>query len=202
MPPAPSAPMLAQLDRRLLRWMRTTGHSPQAERAVKLLASAGEWGAVWTAGALAAAAVDEPRRARWLRAAPVPIAAVGLNYVVKLAARRSRPKLRGLPPLAGAPSALSFPSAHATSSFAAAVAMGRVAPRARPALLAGATAMALTRPYLGMHFPSDVLAGSALGTAIGLAAPGLGGDRPASVEQRMADIVARHAENGQLTAVS
>jgi undecaprenyl-diphosphatase len=182
--------------------MRTTGHSPEAEQAVKALAACGEWGAVWTAGALVGAAVDEPRRERWLRAAAVPLVAIGLNYAVKLAVRRPRPKLRGLPPLAGAPSALSCPSAHATSSFAAAVAMGRIVPAARPALLAGAAAMALTRPYLGMHFPSDVLAGAALGTALGLAAPGLGGDVPPSVEQRLAEVVARHAENGQLAAVS
>jgi membrane-associated phospholipid phosphatase len=190
------------LDRRLLRWMRTRGHSPEAERAVKLLASAGEWGAVWTAAALTGAAADPAKRSRWLRAAAVPVTAVGLNYAVKLAVRRPRPQLRGLPPLAGAPSSLSCPSAHATSSFAAAVAIGRVAPPLRPALLAGATAMALTRPYLGMHYPSDVLAGAALGTAIGLAVPGLGGAAAASAEQRLGDLVARQAGNGSLAGVA
>jgi undecaprenyl-diphosphatase len=151
--------------------MRTRGHAPAAENAVRALAASGEWGAVWAAGALAAAAFDQPRRGRWLRAAAVPVAAIGLNYAVKLAVRRSRPELPGLPPLAGAPSSLSFPSAHATSSFAAATAMGRIAPQRRAALLVGAAAMAATRPYLGMHYPSDVLAGAVLGTALGMAAP-------------------------------
>jgi membrane-associated phospholipid phosphatase len=166
---------MSGLDLALLRFMRTRGHDPAAETAVRALAASGEWGAIWSGGALAAAAFDPPRRGRWLRAAAVPIAAIGLNYAVKLAVRRPRPRLKGLPPLAGAPSALSFPSAHATSSFAAATAIGRIAPQSRPALLAGACAMAATRPYLGMHYPSDVLAGALLGTALGYLVPGVGG---------------------------
>ena len=51
--------------------------------------------------------------------------------------------------------------------MAGATALGRVAPRARPALGALAALVCLGRPYLGMHYPSDVLAGVALGYAIG-----------------------------------
>ena len=71
--------------------------------------------------------------------------------------------LEGLPPLGGAPSSLSFPSAHATSSFAVATAMTRVDPRRRRRSSSLAAAIALGRPYLGMHYPSDVLAGALLG---------------------------------------
>jgi len=153
--------------------MRTWGHAGPLEGMVRRLTSLGEWGAVWTGAALAAAAADSERRDRWLRAAAIPVAAVGANYAVKLIVRRRRPELEGLPPLAGAPSKLSFPSAHATSSFAAATALGRIAPEARPGLYAGAAAMALTRPYLGMHYPSDVVGGAALGLVLGQLAPGL-----------------------------
>jgi membrane-associated phospholipid phosphatase len=169
---------MSGLDLAILRFMRTRGHPPAAETAVRALATSGEWGAIWAGGALAAAAFDPPRRGRWLRAAAVPIAAIGLNYAVKLVVRRARPELPGLPPLAGAPSSLSFPSAHATSSFAAATAMGRIAPESRLALLAGATAMAATRPYLGMHYPSDVIAGAVLGALLGMAAPVEGSQAP------------------------
>ena len=52
--------------------------------------------------------------------------------------------------------------------------MSRIAPGSGPLLYAGAATMALTRPYLGMHYPSDVLAGAALGVALGrLRRPGL-----------------------------
>jgi undecaprenyl-diphosphatase len=96
--------------------------------------------------------------------------AYGLNTAIKLAVRRRRPELEGLPPLTGTPTALSFPSAHATSSFAAARAYSRLLPAAP--LYGVATALALSRVYLGVHFPSDSLAGAALGLTVAtLAAP-------------------------------
>jgi membrane-associated phospholipid phosphatase len=190
--------------------MRTRYHEPQVEDAVKALGMAGEWGAIWVAIGLAAAAVDAPRPQRWLRAASVAPAAVGVNYAVKLAVGRPRPRLRRLPPLAAAPSELSFPSAHATSSLAAATAMGRVAPGARPPLYGLAAAIAaaralgrvapgsrrahyalaaaicLSRPYLGMHYPSDVLGGAVIGLMIGRLWPGLRGK---GAEDRLIDLV-------------
>ena len=183
----PMLERLQRLDRRLLRRMRTRYHSPEAEDAVKALGRAGEWGAVWVAIGLGAATVDATRRPRWLRAAAVAPAAVGINYLVKVAVRRPRPRLRHLPPLAGAPTQLSFPSAHATSSLAGATALGRVSPGARLPLFGLAGAICITRPYLGMHYPSDGLAGAALGLALGGAWRGLGGK---GIEDRMIDLVA------------
>jgi undecaprenyl-diphosphatase len=178
---------LKRLDRRLLIQMRTRRHSPGTETAMRALGAAGEWGAVWVAIGLAAAAADAERRRRWLRASAVAPAAVGVNYLVKRAIARPRPRLRRLPPLAGAPSELSFPSAHATSSLAGATAMGRVAPGARLPLFALAGGICLTRPYLGMHYPSDVLAGAALGLALGLAWRGVAGK---GIEERLIDLAA------------
>lgn len=180
--------MLTDLDRRGLRFLRTHGHSPALERALRALGAAGEWGFVWAAIGLAGAAVDPPRRPRWLRAAAVAPAAVGVNYAVKLAVRRPRPRLRGLAPLASAPSSLSFPSAHATSSLAAATAFGRVEPRSRMPLYALAGGICATRPYLGLHYPTDVVAGAAIGIAIGALVPGVG---ERSLEERLIDLVAR-----------
>ena len=178
---------LQELDRRLLRAMRTRYHAPRSEDTMKALGMAGEWGAVWVAIGVAAAALDATRRERWLRAVAVAPTAIGVNYLVKLAVRRRRPRLRRLPPLAVAPSELSFPSAHATSSLAAAAAMGRVAPGLRPPLYGLAGAICVTRPYLGMHYPSDVLGGAAIGLLIGRLWPGLGGK---GAEDRLIDLVA------------
>ena len=172
--------------------MRTRCHGPQAERAVGALGKAGEWGAVWVAIGLAAAAADPRRRERWISAAASAPSAVGVNYLVKLVARRRRPRLRRLPALAGAPSELSFPSAHATSSLAASTAMGRVAPGARAPLYGLAAAICLTRPYLGMHYPSDVLGGAALGLAIGGLWPGV---RDRGAEDRLIDLAASAARS-------
>jgi undecaprenyl-diphosphatase len=64
--------------------------------------------------------------------------------------------------LASTLSGLSYPSAHAATSFAAAGAL----PLPSLPLYAAAGAMALTRPYLGVHYPSDVIAGALLGRAL------------------------------------
>ncbi|MDI4657294.1 phosphatase PAP2 family protein [Xanthobacter autotrophicus] len=62
----------------------------------------------------------------------------------------------------------SFPSGHATTTFAAAVAFAALFPRARAWLIALAVPVAATRVVLGSHFPSDVIAGAAVGTAFAL----------------------------------
>jgi membrane-associated phospholipid phosphatase len=107
---------------------------------------------------------DADRRAAWLRGVQVVAGAYAVNYAVKLAVRRPRPQLKRLPPLTPTVSRLSLPSAHATTSFAAACAYRDLAPRW--ALYGAATLFALSRPYLGVHYPSDVIFGAVLGSAV------------------------------------
>jgi len=159
-----------EVDSKILRAMRTRGHSPKLEGAAKALGKAGNNGAVWVVLGLLLAILDGSNREAWLICAALGPVAIGLNYVVKAIVRRPRPVLEGLPPLGGAPSSLSFPSAHATSSFAVATAMTRVEPLGALAFFL-AFALALGRPYLGMHYPSDVLIGAVLGVALGLIVP-------------------------------
>jgi undecaprenyl-diphosphatase len=172
LPPMSEAPTnaAAEFDQRLLLAMRTRGHTPGVERFAIALGKTGNNGGIWFALGLLLAIADSSNREAWLICAAVGPVAIGVNYLVKLAVRRPRPVLDGLPPLGGAPSSLSFPSAHATSSFAVATAMTRVEPVAALAFLL-AVALALGRPYLGMHYPSDVVAGALLGVALGLLVP-------------------------------
>ncbi len=150
--------------------MRTTGHSRSLEAAAGALGKAANHGMIWLALGLLLAVADGANREGWLICAALGPVAIALNYAVKLVVRRPRPVLDGLPPLGGAPSSLSFPSAHATSSFAVATAMTRVEPVAAVSFVL-ALAIALGRPYLGMHYPSDVAAGAVLGVALGLIVP-------------------------------
>lgn len=158
------------LDLRVLRLMRTRGHSPGLESAAKALGKAGNNAVVWVVLGVALALLDWERHQAWLICAVLGPVAIVLNYGIKLAVKRPRPVLEGLPPLGGAPSSLSFPSAHALSSFAVATAMVRVDPAMAGALVV-ALAISLGRPYLGMHYPSDVLAGAFLGVLLGLIVP-------------------------------
>jgi membrane-associated phospholipid phosphatase len=141
------------VDLALLRLLRTRGHWPALERAARGYARAGENGALW----LALAAVARDRRA--LR---VVLVALVANTAIKQVVRRPRPDLGPeLPPIASTLSSLSYPSAHAATSLAGAGALG-----GSPALYCAAATMALTRPYLGVHYPSDVAAGALLGWAV------------------------------------
>jgi decaprenylphosphoryl-5-phosphoribose phosphatase len=157
---------VAGLDRSLLLLARTRGHPRWAERVVGAYSRTGEHAACWFGlGLIGALTTRDPAaRARWLRGVRIVAGSYAANYGVKLAVRRRRPELSGLPPLTPTVSRLSFPSAHATTSFAAALGYGRVAPRGL--LYAAAGAFALSRPYLGVHYPSDVVAGALLGTLV------------------------------------
>jgi undecaprenyl-diphosphatase len=162
--------VLARLDNRLLLAMRTRFHGPAAESVARGFGLIGEYGAVWLAIGVVLALVDSDNRGEWLTAAALGPVSIGVNFAVKVLVGRQRPVLEGLPPLGGAPSSLSFPSAHTTSSFACATAMTRIAPEAAVLFLLAA-AIAGFRPYLGMHYPSDVLAGALIGTGLGLVVP-------------------------------
>jgi undecaprenyl-diphosphatase len=94
--------------------------------------------------------------------------ALGVNQIVAHAVwARERPFAAhpALTHLLAAPSPdPSFPSDHAAAAFAIAVSVFFVSRRVGGALLVVATLIALSRVLLGVHYPSDVLAGAAVGT--------------------------------------
>jgi len=153
------------LDVRLLRAFRTKGHSPGVETVVRRFSQLGEHGILWYSVSAVGAAVSPRDRGTYGRAAALVFGSFLVNQAVKFIVRRPRPDLPDLPPLVHTMSGRSYPSAHATTSAAAAMAL----PGAP--VWGVAVALALSRLYLGVHYPSDTVAGFALGVAVAELAP-------------------------------
>jgi hypothetical protein len=156
----------AGIEIRLLEAVQQTIATPQVVDAARAMSRFGEHAAGWLALGLLGAAVDRERRRDWLTAAAGVAFAHGASIGVKRVVRRRRPDHPSVQVLVGTPSKLSFPSAHATSTAAAAVLYGRLL--GTPLTAAVVPPMALSRLVLGVHYPSDVAVGSALGVAVAL----------------------------------
>jgi membrane-associated phospholipid phosphatase len=127
----------------------------------------GEHSLGWVVVALLGAVVvpgKSGRRGDWLLAGAGAFAAHAAAVLVKRVVRRKRPHSPAVAVNVGTPSQLSFPSAHATSTTAAAILMGRVTGLPLTVLLV--PPMAISRILLGVHYPSDVAAGVVLGAAV------------------------------------
>lgn len=161
----PVARRIAKADLRLYTLVRRDLQVPAAQRVVTAYTTAGEHAALWHAIGLAGVLLDRAERPRWWRAMAAVLVTQLVNTAVKGVFRRRRPALQDLPALVKVPTSLSFPSAHSSSSFAAARAYSALLP-ARPLYLA-ASVMALSRVYVGVHYPSDIAVGAALGLGIG-----------------------------------
>jgi membrane-associated phospholipid phosphatase len=110
-----------------------------------------------------------------LACAAAAVATAGASLAVtplKDLFERARPPLAepGLRALVAIPENASFPSGHSATAFAAATAVAVLCPRLRPVVLVLAAGVAVSRVYLRVHFPLDVLAGGLLGAAMGVLA--------------------------------
>lgn len=121
----------------------------------------GEHALGWIAVAGAGCALDRARRGQWAGVAIGAVGAHAASIVIKRLVRRPRPDHPSISIGVSTPSRLSFPSSHAASTAAAAVLVGRLTGLPLPALLI--PPMLLSRLVLGVHYPTDVLAGAALG---------------------------------------
>ena len=96
--------------------------------------------------------------------------AAGLSSWLKNVFDRPRPSVvdPAVHPLVDVPHSYAMPSGHATSAFAAAVAVGLVYPSLRWPLVVLAALIALSRVWLGVHYPGDVVAGQVLAITTGV----------------------------------
>ncbi|AYF76564.1 phosphatase PAP2 family protein [Nocardia yunnanensis] len=163
-PDAPAAPVASPAEVKIINLVQgTLGQHPNVVKAARGMSHFGEHSLGWLGIAAVGALVDKPRRREWAGVAVGAFGAHAASVVIKRIVRRKRPHDPSVQVNVSTPSKLSFPSSHATSTTAAAVLLGRLAGLPLPAVLV--PPMLLSRVVLGVHYPTDVLAGSALGAA-------------------------------------
>lgn len=137
---------------------------PGVLAAARALSHFGEHSLGWLGLAALGALLSRRRRREYFAAGAGAFLAHACAVLIKRVVRRPRPHHPAIAVNVGTPSRLSFPSAHATSTAAAAVLLARPTGLPLPVLLV--PPMALSRLVLGVHYPSDVIAGVVIGAAV------------------------------------
>jgi undecaprenyl-diphosphatase len=164
-------------DHRLMRRVNSW-HAPRWIRVWMLCATRGGDGWLWYAIGLVLLLFGGPLRF-WAVASAALAAGSGITLFLRLkkATGRKRPCVYAthcwatlLPP-----DQFSFPSGHTITAFAVSVSLGQFYPELAYGLFFCAISIAASRVLLGMHFLSDVLAGSVIGAALAFGAVWLTG---------------------------
>jgi len=161
---------LAQAEGPVLLWVQETLRGP-LDAAVCFYTHLGDRGLLWIALCALLMCFPRTRRAGLAGAFALVCSLLLTNLALKHLVRRTRPWLliEGLLPLVTERDPNSFPSGHTSASFAAACAWLPTLPRRwmRCLTVGLACLMALSRLYVGVHFPSDVLCGALAGSLCG-----------------------------------
>ena len=164
---------LAAFDQAAYRWVNRLPVGPMRTRLARFISRTMDHGEVWVLVALLVVAFDV--RHDWVAmlvvVAVLWLAELTVNFPIKSIFRRTRPyhALEGVDVrVAQLPLDWSFPSGHSATAFAGALLLSVVLPVVAPLLFGYAALVAVSRVYLGVHYPVDVVLGAAVG--IGLAA--------------------------------
>lgn len=129
---------------------------------MKFVTFLGNGGWFWILCAVVLLAIPKTRKTGYAAVLSLIFGVIVTNLLLKNIVARPRPfaEIEALIPLTAKPTDFSFPSGHTTASFAVALVMLRMLPKkiGIPAVVLAAL-VAFSRLYLGVHYPTDVLAG-------------------------------------------
>ena len=160
---------IEEFDRTLYEWIGQTGHG-WLDRALPRLSHAANYSRLWLgiSGVLYVAGGERAKATAIRAVAAVGITSVIANLVVKQLPR-ARPTQSKIPEnrRVNLPTSSSFPSGHSASAAAFATVIAHGEPGLLPPVAALAAAVAFSRVYTGVHYPTDVMAGTAIGLSVG-----------------------------------
>lgn len=167
---------LSELDGGILLWIQEYLRNPVLTPILKVITNLGNGGAIWILLTLLILLLPKTRRVGCMMAVALLGTLLINNMLLKNLVARTRPYevIEGLTYLVKRPGDLSFPSGHAGCAFSAACIMLRRLPKRYgiPAFVF-AIVISLSRLYVGVHYPSDVLFGVISGILISYAAEAL-----------------------------
>jgi membrane-associated phospholipid phosphatase len=148
--------------------------TPSLDDAMAWVSNAANNSKLWLAVGTALAASGGRGRSAAVRGLlAIGISSISINAVIKGLFPRQRPDRSSTGKGADVrmPASSSFPSGHAASAFAFATAASAELPQASLPLYLLATIVGYSRVHTGVHYPSDVLIGAVLGSAIATVVP-------------------------------
>lgn len=160
---------LCNLDGNILLFLQDNVRNPVLTPILRLITTLGNGGAVWIVLAVLLLCIPKTRKVGCMAVMALLGTLLVNNMILKNLVARTRPYevIEGLTYIVMRPTDFSFPSGHAGCSFAVACIMFRRLPRRYgiPALVL-AILISLSRLYVGVHYPSDVLFGMISGILI------------------------------------
>lgn len=168
--------LLASLDDNILLFFQEAVRNPVLTPVFKIITTLGNGGAVWIGLTILMLILPRTRKIGFMTTLSLIGTLLVNNVFLKNVVNRTRPYevIEGLTYLVRAPIDSSFPSGHSACSFAVACVMYRRLPKRYgvPALIL-AVLIAVSRLYVGVHYPSDVLFGTISGIVISYGAEAL-----------------------------
>lgn len=160
---------IIQLDGEILLWIQEYIRNDFLTPLMRFITSLGNAGIIWIVAAILLLCFQKTRKEGILTSCALIGTLIVNNIILKNLVARIRPYevIDGLTILIEKPGEFSFPSGHAGSSFAAGVIIFLSCPKkiGVPALIL-AFLISLSRLYVGVHYPTDVLGGMITGTLI------------------------------------
>ena len=164
--------VIQQLDEQALVWIAEHVRCAVLDPLMKVYTQMGNTGMLFIALGALLLLFKPTRRAGVSALCAMLIGLVVVNFTIKPLVARARPWLviENFVNLVPEHDPNSFPSGHTNAAFAFALAVCMSAPKKwmKVSAVCAAAVMGLSRLYVGVHFPSDVLAGAVIGSLCGL----------------------------------